>query len=281
MAGRDADSRRGMGDSMRTVADRWREPTPGHVTVDAPTTTNTSSGDPSPSDDMAAVADRWRHSVLPPPGGPALALAAPGSGHLLMSTLDLMEHVWDRHKRPDHLLIPEVVNSYTIDQMMVYKTHYQQQEKQEGKGDAVFTRDAKLPTKSYPAGMDNCAELLHPARFERLPVVPLARFWDAIPTRRTVYRHLQLAYIGCNGMVNEAVIGRMHDRSIPLKLAMFSKRHFGKKLSSTDEFPVDSDMLREMAPVREAILNFAGVYQTLWPMDLTPHIIQRVLEYFR
>jgi len=271
---------RGMGDSMRVVADRWRDPP---ATARPNPSATGAQGDTGPQDnDMAAVAARWADSTPPPPRGPAAgAAAAPAAATPLMSTWDMMEHVWDRHKRPDHLLIPDVVNSYTIDQMLVYKSHYQQQEKQEGKGDSVFTRDAKLPTKSYPAGDDNCAEQLHPARFERLPVVPLARFWDAVPTRRPVFRHLQLAHIGCNGMVNEAVIGRMHDRSIPLRLAMFSKKHFGKKYASTDELTDGGDMLSEMAPVREALLNFAGVYQMLWPMDMTPYIIQRVLEYFR
>jgi len=161
---------RGMGDSMRVVADRWRDP---------PATTRPdgvgAQGSTGPQDnDMAAVAARWADSAPLPPRGPAAsATAASATTVPLMSTWDMMEHVWDRHKRPDHLLIPDVVNSYTIDQMLVYKQHYQQQEKQEGKGDSVFTRDAKLQTKSYPAGDDNCAELLHPARFERLPVVPL------------------------------------------------------------------------------------------------------------
>ena len=124
----------------------------------------------------------------------------------------------------------ETVNSLSLDNVFSYKQHFEQQSKREGKGDNAFGKDKKLPTKKYGEEEDNCAELLHSVRFERGPMVEDESFWGRMPLKRKeTYRHLPLEQDGADGAVNENVITRAHDRSLPLWLMMFSKSNFSKK----------------------------------------------------
>jgi hypothetical protein len=40
--------------------------------------------------------------------------------------------------------------------------------KKEGKGEATFGRDTKLMRKEFEAAPDDCAQLLHPVRYEQV-----------------------------------------------------------------------------------------------------------------
>jgi len=44
------------------------------------------------------------------------------------------------------------------------------------------------------------------------------QFWSKMPTKRSeTYRHLPLEAAGCANEVNEAVLLRAHDRTVPLR----------------------------------------------------------------
>jgi hypothetical protein len=73
--------------------------------------------------------------------------------------------VWPLDERPAEMCKPEVVNSLTFDQMVTYKKLYDARMKKEGKGEEVFGRDAPIPETRFEAGVDDCAEKLHPARY--------------------------------------------------------------------------------------------------------------------
>ena len=81
-----------------------------------------------------------------------------------VSTWTLMLRIWPLEDRPEEMLVPEVVNGLTFDQLMKYKKHYEALGKKEGKGEGVFGKDSTIPAVSFDAGEDNCADLLHPAR---------------------------------------------------------------------------------------------------------------------
>ena len=111
-----------------------------------------------------------------------------------------------------------------------FKEHYELLQKKEGKGESAFGSDRKLPTRCYPEQTDNAAEKLHSMRFERGPIVELSEYWDDMPQKRTpTFRHLPLEHAGLASHVNECVLTRAHDRTMPLRLRMFARGNQSKK----------------------------------------------------
>ena len=209
--------------------------------------------------------------------------AEPGGS--LKSTWELLLPIWDLEDRPAAMQHEATVNAMSLDNVFAYKSHYEQQSKKEGKGECVFGKDKKLPTRRFEEGEDNCADMLHEARFERGPVVEDGEFWERMPTkRREMYRHLPLEQEGAEGIINESVITRAHDRALPLRLRMFSKGNFSKKgfSSGTDakEPAGDWEAPKSLLAVQEALCNFGDVYRSLWPQDNTPRRLSRVLVHF-
>jgi hypothetical protein len=108
------------------------------------------------------VAGRATTGAEPEAGG----LSAAASAAPVVSTWSIMLAVWPLDERPDEMRKPEVVNSLTFDQMVTYKKLYDARMKKEGKGEEVFGRDAPIPETRFEAGLDDCAEKLHPARYD-------------------------------------------------------------------------------------------------------------------
>ena len=92
------------------------------------------------------------------------AAAANASGPGGVSTWTLMLRIWPLEDRPEEMLVQEVVNGMTFDQLIKYKKHYEALVKKEGKGEGVFGKDSAIPPVLFEAGEDNCTDLLHPAR---------------------------------------------------------------------------------------------------------------------
>ena len=203
----------------------------------------------------------------------------------LKSTWELLLPIWDMDDRPAAMQHEATVNAMSLDNVFAYKSHFEQQSKKEGKGDGVFGKDKKLPTKRFEEEEDNCGDKLHEARFERGPMVEDSEFWDRMPVRRReTYRHLPLEQEGAEGFVNENVITRAHDRALPLRLRMFSKGNFCKKgfSSGTDvkEAAGDWEAPKSLLAIQEALCNFGDVYRMLWPQDNTPRRLSRVMIHF-
>lgn len=166
--------------------------------------------------------------------------------------------------------------------LMDFKKLWDQQNKRDGAGEAMFNKDAKPPTVQFSAGADNCEDILHPVRWCRNPTVAPESYAHLVPVRHDViYRQLQLAHLGAANVVHEKVIGRAHDRSVELKLCMFYKKNYGKRSNSTEELGERWENPTELEPVKDAVQNFAAVYHELWPRDPAPIVIQRVLTTHR
>ena len=203
----------------------------------------------------------------------------------LKTTWELLLPIWDLDDRPAAMQHEATVNAMSLDNVFAYKSHFEQQSKKEGKGDGVFGKDKKLPTRRFEQGDDNCVDKLHEARFERSPMVEDSEFWEQVPIRRKeTYRHLPLEQEGAEGLVNENVITRAHDRALPLRLRMFNKSNFCKKgfSSGTDvkEPAGDWEAPKSLLAVQEALCNYGDVYRMLWPLDNTPRRLSRVLVHF-
>ena len=110
-------------------------------------------------------------------------------------------------------------------------------------------------------------------------------FWERMPAKRKeTFRHLPLEQEGAEGVINESVITRAHDRALPLRLRMFSKGNFSKKGFSSGadakEPASDWEAPKSLLAVQEALCNFGDVYRCLWPQDNTPRRLSRVLVHF-
>jgi hypothetical protein len=54
--------------------------------------------------------------------------------------------------------------------------------------------------------------------------------WDKVPIKRSnTFRHLALEHLGAGACVNEYVVARSHDRSLPLRIRMFLKENVYRK----------------------------------------------------
>ena len=208
-----------------------------------------------------------------------------GTGGRLKTTWELLLPIWDIEDRPEAMQHMETVNAMSLDNVFAYKQHYEQQSKKEGKGDSTFGKDKKLPGRKYEEEEDNCLDKLHAVRFERGPMAEEDSYWARVPLKRKdTYRHLPLEQDGADGQVNENVITRAHDRSLPLRLRMFARSNFAKKGFSsgteTKEPASDWEAPKAVLCVQEVLRNFSDVYRKLWPLNNTPGRLERVLIHY-
>ena len=233
-------------------------------------------------------ADEWQVASSSGSGPISRAAAGPASsGSKPASTWELALAFWDLEDRPTALQCEATVNTMTLAEVFAFKEHYTQQIKKEGKGESTFGRDRRPPLKKFKAGEDDCAAHLHPARFERGPVVELTDYWKAVPLRHAnTFRHLPLEHAGAANEVNECVIARAHDRTLPLRIRMFVKGNHSKKgftnTSSEGKEPADSwDYPREFLELQMALNLLAEVYANLWPADPTPRLLWKVMIHYQ
>jgi hypothetical protein len=186
--------------------------------------------------------------------------------------------------RPPQMQDPRMVGKLTIAEALEVKNHFEKQQAKQGRGDAVFGKDNKIPTKRFAAGEDNCCDILHEARWERLPVEELKNYWKNVPPKRIhTYRRLPLEHHGAAGAVSECVIVRAHDRTLPLKINMFYKANNNKKTtgsSETRDAAEGWENPKAVLDIMEALLNLAAVYYCLWHMDPTPQLLMRLLIHY-
>jgi hypothetical protein len=186
--------------------------------------------------------------------------------------------------RPAEMRNPLLVGKLTLSAALEMKRHHEELQAKLGRGDAVFGKDYPPPMKMFSEGADNCADILHEARWERMPIGEIKEYWRKVPTKRThIYRRLPLEHHGAATSISECVIVRAHDRSLPLKLSMFApannmKRSLG---SSDNKDAADGwENPKAVLDIQEALANMAAVLFCLWHMDPTPQVIQRLLIHY-
>jgi hypothetical protein len=186
--------------------------------------------------------------------------------------------------RPAEMQDPWNVGQITITAALDIKRHYEELTAKQGKGDAVFGKDNKPPVKNFESGQDDCCDILHVARWERLPISELKAYWKNVPTKRVhIYRRLPLEHHGAASAVSECVIVRAHDRALPLKINMFSKGNSMKKTvaaSDSKDAAEGWENPKAVLDILEAILNLGAVFFCLWHMDPTPQILLRMLVHY-
>jgi hypothetical protein len=109
------------------------------------------------------------------------------------------------------------------------------------------------------------------------------RWWENIPSKRVdTYRHIPLEHVGAAACVNDCVITRAHDRTLPLRIKMFlkenvAKRSFSNVAGNNNDVASGWERPRSIMDVHAALANFADVMAALWPQDPTARILNRVL----
>ena len=95
-----------------------------------------------------------------------------------------------------------------------------------------------------------------------------------------------MEHAGAANEVNECVIARAHDRTLPLRIRMFCKGNHSKKgftnTSSEGKEPADSwDYPREFLEMQMALNLLAEVYANLWPADPTPRLLWKIMIHYQ
>jgi len=172
-----------------------------------------------------------------------------------------------------------VVRSMQFSHLMDCRRQYKEQARIEGKGDAMFEADTKPPAQKFKAAKDDRMERIHEASLLRLPIAEPEDWWHLVPVKREpVYRNIPLKHCGCESVVNELVVVRMHNRSTPITLKMVNGKNYAMR-PGKDSAQLDGDWETptKLKAVQEALINHAAISRALWPMDDTPEVIWKVL----
>jgi len=187
--------------------------------------------------------------------------------------------LWPVEQRPKLLQCRATVNSHSMKELMKMEKMYRNQEKKMGKADRLFAKDPALPVVKVKSGKDDRRKELHESTFFRMPTVDPEEYWGQMPTsREPIYRHIPLKHCGAENAVNELVVVRMHDRGTPVSLKMFHGKNYVKR-PNAEAMSLDGgwEAPLKMRFIQEALANHAVVSRSLWPLDYTPEVIQRVL----
>ena len=192
---------------------------------------------------------------------------------------EMLLEMWPLDQRPAAFRRKKVVRSMKFGDLMECRRQYKEQARMEGKGDAMFGADTKLPVQKFAAAKDDRRERFHEASMLRLPIVDPVEYWKLVPVRREpVFRNIPLKHYGCESVVNELVVVRMHNRSTPVTLKMLHGKNYamrpGKEAGAMDG---DWEAPTKLKGVQEALLSHAAISRSLWPMDYTPEVVGKVL----
>ena len=171
------------------------------------------------------------------------------------------------------------MRSMRFSDLLECRRQYKEQARMEGKGDSMFEADSKIPVRKFGSGKDDRMGLIHEASMLRLPVSEPEDWWKKVPVKREpAYRNILLKHCGCESIVNELVVVRMHNRSTPVTMKMVHGKNYamrpGKDSSQLDG---DWEAPAKMKGVQDALVNYAAISRALWPMDDTPEVIWKVL----
>jgi hypothetical protein len=145
-------------------------------------------------------------------------------------TADLIRSIWPKEDRPEELQNDEIINTMAMDTVLALKRCWDEKQKKDEKGNDSFKKDADPPAKKFEAANDNSKDILHPARWERSPILEPKAYWFKVPIRRQhMYRRLALEHIGAANLISEHTIVRAHDRSAAMEIKMFFSCNYTKK----------------------------------------------------
>ena len=176
--------------------------------------------------------------------------------------------------RPENLRKKKGLGTSTLADMLALKRELDTEETKKNLGEEVFSKDGKPDKVRYKAQSDNSSSKLHPARFNRQPLVHPKEFYHQVPKRReVVVRNFPMEHLGLTGKVSEAVIGKMHNRSVKLTLEQFTKT-----TQREAKGPHRAGKYADGHQIKAAIIQYGMTLFSLWPNDWTGWVIMAVLN---
>ena len=168
--------------------------------------------------------------------------------------------------------------------------HMMNEKDKRGENVKTQLKDTRPKTKQFKKGADNCRDVLHPARFLRTPISHPSEWFQEMPIKRQeIFRNMPLRFMGAENVVNPRTIAQMHDRAAVLEMKHFwthnssNSKPLKEIRSSTNEISHDIcwDDPETMQHIHDAISNYTVVLYSLWPLDPSGIILQRVLKKYR
>jgi hypothetical protein len=87
---------------------------------------------------------------------------------------------------------------------MGFKKDLLEEEGKKNLGEEVFARDSRHPKTKYRAGTDDGRRKLHPARWNRQPLINPEKYYHKIPKKReAVIRNFPTEHLGITGQVSQ------------------------------------------------------------------------------
>ena len=102
------------------------------------------------------------------------------------------------------------------------KKKHEEKEKARSKGAGKVLKDTPLETITFQEAEDDCKTMLHPARWQRLPITHPEKWFGQTPTSRAqIYKAMPLKFYGCDNSVANKTLEWAHDRQDALLLKHF------------------------------------------------------------
>ena len=106
-----------------------------------------------------------------------------------------LELIWPVEERPEGFCRDkEWVESQELGDMLRFMDRYEKRQKdQAGGSSSSYKVDKKPKVRKFGAGADDHFEVLHEARFQRMPLSSGASFWSRTPaSRQEIYKNIDL-----------------------------------------------------------------------------------------
>ena len=222
----------------------------------------------SDSDDVAVVSSTDDSS------GDDLSKLTPeqiASGKL---TWQLLNNAFPYEQRPPLLRKRNIVYQQPLDVWLGYMREIDKVEQKKNLGDEVFSKDGKPEKIHFKAKTDNGVSKLHPARGLRLPIAHPKHWFKLVPKKRdAVVRNFPMDHLGLTGHIADDVLGKLHNRSVPLKLDMFCKSSHHEAVGQQK-----AGKYSDIHQLRTGINHFCLALHCIWPLDYTGLVITEVLN---
>jgi hypothetical protein len=189
-------------------------------------------------------------------------------------TWQLLNNAFPYEQRPPLLRKRNIVYQQPLDVWLGYMREIDKVEQKKNLGDEVFSKDGRPERIRFKSKTDNGVNKLHPARGLRLPIAHPKHWFKLVPKKRdTVVRNFPMDHLGLTGHIADDVLGKMHNRSVPLKLDMFCKSSHHEAVGQ-----VKAGKYSDMHQLRAGINHFCLALHCIWPLDYTGLVITEVLN---
>lgn len=184
------------------------------------------------------------------------------------------------------------VDSQPLDTLLRFYEVYDRKRRDVSMTDS-YKIDKKPPVRDFEAGRDDCFELLHPARFQRMPLDEWSTFWPKVPVEhKDRYKNLNLKVVGADCQISDKTITKLHNRREILQLKFFYSGNSGvargplieTKVKDHGRIGTMSDYnwasITTLHALQESIINYGLVTQQMWPYDQSGYMLLKLYSLY-